>query len=101
MKSWYPVLATLLLLCLAAMPYGYYVLVRFVAMILFALFALFAYEKWQKEQPTLAIVFGALSLLFQPFVKIALGRAMWNFVDVVVAVGLLALWLKGDYKEKH
>ena len=47
MKSWYPVLAALLLLCLAAMPYGYYVLVRFVAMILFALFA---YEKWQKEQ---------------------------------------------------
>ena len=82
MKSWYPVLAALLLLCLAAMPYGYYVLVRFVAMILFALFA---YEKWQKEQPTLAIVFGALSLLFQPFVKIA----------------LLALWLKRDYKEKH
>lgn len=95
MKSWYPVLAALLLLCLAAMPYGYYVLVRFVAMILFA------YEKWQKEQPTLAIVFGALSLLFQPFVKIALDRAMWNFVDVVVAVGILALWLKGDYKEKH
>lgn len=98
MKSWYPVLAALLLLCLAAMPYGYYVLVRFVAMILFALFA---YEKWQKEQPTLAIVFGALSLIFQPFIKIALGRDIWNFVDVVVAVGLLALWLKGDYKEKH
>ena len=98
MTSWYPILAALLLLCLAAMPYGYYVLVRFVAMILFALFA---YEKWQKEQPTWAMVFGALSLLFQPFVKIALGRAVWNFVDVVVAVGLLALWLKGDYKEKH
>ena len=97
MKSWYPVLAALLLLCLAAMPYGYYVLVRFVAMVLFALFA---YENG-KRATTLAIVFGALSLLFQPFVKIALGRAMWNFVDVVVAVGLLALWLKGDYKEKH
>lgn len=35
------------------------------------------------------MVFGALALLFQPFVKIALGRTMWNIVDVVVAIILL------------
>jgi len=28
-------------------------------------------------------------LLFQPFFKIALGRELWNVVDVVVGVGLL------------
>ena len=36
----------------------------------------------------LAITFGGLALLFQPFFKIALGRTMWN---VVVAFGLVAL----------
>jgi hypothetical protein len=30
-----------------------------------------------------------LALLFQPFFKIALGRQIWNIVDVVVGIGLL------------
>ena len=33
------VLAVLLLLCLLSMPYGYYVLVRFVSMIIFGIMA--------------------------------------------------------------
>ena len=35
------------------------------------------------------ILFIALALLFQPFFKIALGRTIWNIVDVLVAVFLL------------
>lgn len=31
----------------------------------------------------------ALAILFQPFIKIALGRTIWNIVDVIVGVGLL------------
>jgi hypothetical protein len=27
--------------------------------------------------------------LFQPFFKIALGRELWNIVDVIVAIGLI------------
>ncbi len=34
-------------------------------------------------------IYVALALLFQPFFKIALGRQVWNIVDIVVAVGLL------------
>ena len=82
MKYSYLILAALLLLCLASMPYGYYQLVRFVAMVLFAVFA---YNYWRNDQQPLTIVFIALALLFQPFMKIALGRAMWNIVDVIVA----------------
>ncbi|MBP5375388.1 MAG: hypothetical protein J6Y38_03540 [Bacteroidaceae bacterium] len=33
-------------------------------------------------------------LLFQPFIKIALGRTMWNIVDVIVAILLVWLWIK-------
>jgi len=30
-----------------------------------------------------------LAILFQPLLKIALGREGWNVVDVIVGVGLL------------
>ena len=89
MKYLYLILAALLLLCLTPMPYGYYQLVRFVAMVLFAVFA---YNYWRNDQQPLTIVFIALALLFQPFMKIALGRAMWNIVDVIVALGMITLW---------
>jgi hypothetical protein len=72
------------------MPYGYYQLVRFVAMVIFVLFA---YNQWIWDKKPLAITFGALALLFQPFMKVALGRAIWNIVDIVVAVGLVVLFL--------
>lgn len=95
MKCFHLILAALLLLCLFAMPYGYYVFVRFIAMVAFAVMS---YKYWDKKRTQLAVVFGALALLFQPFAKIALGSTMWNFVDVVVAVALIALWL---YEHKN
>lgn len=88
-------LAALLLLCLAPMPYGYYQLVRIVAMIAFAIMA---YQYYERKAMPLAITFGGLALLFQPFIKAALGRTMWNVVDVVVAVGLIMLWVKDKSK---
>jgi hypothetical protein len=77
------------------MPYGYYQLVRFVAMVVFGVMAYKYYE--EKKKNVFAITFGALALLFQPFVKVALGRTMWNVVDVVVAIGLIVLY----YKERN
>lgn len=83
-------LAALLLLCLAPMPYGYYQFIRIVSMIAFAIMA---YQYYEKKMMPLAITVGGLALLFQPFFKIALGRTMWNVVDVVVALGLVVLWI--------
>ena len=91
------ILAVLLLLCLAPMPYGYYQVVRFVSMIAFAVMA---YRYWNQEKKGLAVTFGALALLFQPFLKVALGRTMWNIVDVIVAVGLLLLVLLNKEKKE-
>ena len=88
-------LAARLLLCLAPMPYGYYQLVRFVSMVAFAVMA---YQFYNEKREGWAICFGALALLFQPFIKIALGRVMWNIVDVVVAIMLIVSWYK-DRKE--
>ena len=73
MKYLYLILSILLLLCLLPMPYSYYMLVRCVAMVAFGVMA---YQYFQPNKKGWAITFGALTLLFQPFIKIALGRTM-------------------------
>ena len=88
-KQIYLALAAMLLLCLAPMPYGYFSLVRFLAMIGFGAMA---WQYYQERKTGLTWTFAILALLFQPFAKIALGRLVWNIVDVVVAVGLVALF---------
>lgn len=91
MKGFSFLLATLLLLCLAPMPYGYYILIRYVSMVVFGFMA---YRYVKENKVALAVTFGALALLFQPFFKIALGRTMWNIVDVLVAILLIVIWIK-------
>lgn len=82
------VIAILLLLCLADMPYGFYELVRFASAIAFAYLS---YDYFRLKREGLGVIFAALALLFQPFFKIALGRTIWNLVDIIVAVGLIYL----------
>jgi len=79
-------LAVLLLICLFHMPYGYYQLVRFIAVVGFAILAYYEYER--KNIPLVIILVG-LMILFQPLAKIPLGRQVWSIVDVVVAAGLV------------
>ena len=91
MKYLYLILSLLLLLCLLPMPYGYYMLVRFVSMVAFGVMT---YRYYTQSKVALTATFTSLALLFQPFIKIALGRTMWNIVDVIVAILLMLLWVK-------
>lgn len=88
MKQLNIIIAALLLLCLFKMPYGYYSLMRLVATIGFAYMA---YKYYEMKKEALVWTFGALALLFQPIVKIAIGRMVWNIVDVAVAILLIVL----------
>ena len=97
MKLVYLILAILMLMCLAPMPYGYYMLVRFVAMVAFGLMA---YQYYSRHKAIAATVFSVLALLFQPIYKIALGRVTWNVIDVLVAVFLIALFVLEKRMEK-
>ena len=90
MKQIYLILAALMLLCLAPMPYGYFQLVRFVSMVVFGIMA---YRYYVNNKMIAMVVFGVLALLFQPIYKIALGRTTWNVVDVLVAALLIALFV--------
>lgn len=90
MKIVYLILAALMLLCIAPMPYGYYQLVRFVAMVVFGVIA---YQYYMMHKTIAMWVFIVLALLFQPLYKIALGRVTWNVVDVLVTILLIALFI--------
>ena len=81
------VLSVLFFLCLLDMPFGFYQLVRIVSLIGFGILA---YKANEENKNTEMIIYGGLALLFQPFFKIALGREMWNIVDVIVGFGLIA-----------
>lgn len=83
--------AIALLICLAPMPYGYYMLIRYAATILFGVMT---YDYFQNKQKRLYVICLALALLFQPILKIPFGREIWNLIDVVVAVFLLWLFFR-------
>ncbi len=68
------------------MPYGYYEFVKFAGLVGFAILA---YQTNQQGKQKEMIVYLVLALLFQPFFKIALGRQIWNIVDVIVGLGLI------------
>jgi len=80
------ILAILMFICLADVPYGYFQFVRFAALVGFGILAIAASNE---DNQTEMFIYGALALLFQPFFKIALGREVWNVVDVIVGAGLL------------
>lgn len=85
------VIAILLLLCLIDMPYGFYQFVRFIST---AAFAYLSYVHIKAKQEVYGIIFVLLALLFQPFFKIALGRTIWNIIDIIVAIGLICLIIR-------
>ena len=71
-------------MCLLDMPYGYYTLVRYLAMCVFVYLAL-----QSKGNENLMLIYLALAILFQPIIKLPLGREIWNIIDVVVGIVLL------------
>ena len=92
------VLSILFLLCLLDMPYSYFQIVRFAGLVGFGILAFLANETKQKE---MTIIFIGLALLFQPFFKIALGRQIWNIVDVIVSIFLIATILIYRQKQRN
>ena len=87
------VLSILLFICLLDMPYGFYQLVRYAAAFGFGYLA---FKSNTVKDETSVLIFIALCILFQPFFKIALGRTLWNVVDVVVGMGLILSVFKSN-----
>jgi hypothetical protein len=79
-------LAAMLFICLLDMPYGYYQFVRVAATLVFVLLAI---QSFNLNLNAMVLIYMVLAILFQPFEKIALGREIWNVLDVIVGIGLL------------
>ncbi len=92
------ILAIALLLCLAPMPYGYYILVRYGSAVVFGIMT---YQYYLEKKENLALTWGALAVLFQPLIKIPLGRTVWNIVDVIAAIILFFIILRTHSKKKN
>lgn len=92
-------LAASLLICLAPMPYGYYTLIRMLATLVFCIYA---YRCYMAKKEGLTCIFVTLALLFQPFIKVALGRIVWNIIDVILAIGMVVFffWDKGKSEKE-
>lgn len=88
------ILSIALIMCLLPFPYGFYTIIRLAT----AVIALcWTYRFYHRRKVALAIISGAIALLFQPFYKIALDRLTWNIVDVVLAVVIIYLVLNKKY----
>jgi hypothetical protein len=87
----------MLLIGIAPLPIGYYMLLRFVACGTFALGALIAYER---NHQSITIYYGMMALLFNPFFPIEHAKVMWIVFDIVAA-GLLLATSKQVTKESN
>ena len=93
------ILAILFFICLLDLPYGFYQLVRFTA---FVGFVILAYWVSKKENKTEMIIYICLAILFQPLVKLSLGRNIWNIIDVIVGLAILfSLFIKFKSPEEN
>mgnify|MGYP000963421070 CR=1 FL=1 len=81
------ILSALFLICLFKMPYGYFQIVRFAGLIGFLILSYFAFKEARMVE---TIIFISLALLFQPLIKVAMGRTIWNLIDIFVSIGLLS-----------
>ncbi len=80
------VLAILLVVCLYDMPYGYYQIVRFIGMIGFTILS---YKAFVRSVNFYFVFWGASAILINPLFKIALGRELWNVIDIIWAIALI------------
>lgn len=80
------ILAVILLVCLFPWPYEWYLFVRFLTMVVMAYLT---YQFYARGQMRRAVVAAVVALLFQPFIKLNLGRELWQIADVLLALGLI------------
>ena len=75
-----------LLVGAAPLPYGYYILLRVIACVVFAWGAVLTFDKGNRVLPWML---GALALLFNPIAKVHLQKEVWAMVDIGAAIFLV------------
>ena len=83
-----------MILAIIDFPYAYYQLLRFIGFFAFGISAYISFNFGQKVTP---FFLGFMAIVFNPFLKIYLGRELWMIVDVISGIGL-AFWTHRFYK---
>ncbi len=81
-------LAGLMFLGVFPLPYGYYTFLRIVAAIVFGVNAVIYFD----TKKGLAIVYGLLTILFQPLIPITMDKEAWVVIDIIISIFLLTMW---------
>lgn len=81
------ILIALFIGCLFKMPYSYYEISRFIGVVGFCILG---YKAYLKKDNTNMVVWFASALLINPFIKLALGRAVWNVIDIIWVILLIS-----------
>lgn len=76
--------ATMLLIAILPLPYGYYTLLRIVFCITASIMAFNVYSK-TNSLGFWVITFALIALLFNPIIPVFLTRELWFFIDIAVA----------------
>lgn len=84
--------------CLFDMPYGYFQFVRFFGMVGFIILSISEDKKNLRNNKYL-LIWVISAILVNPFIKIALGRMIWNIVDLIWVI-ILIVSLISDRKNK-
>lgn len=84
--------------CLFDMSYGYYQLVRFLGMVGFGILAF----NVSKINQIWFLIWLSSAILINPIFKIALGRELWNIIDIIWAILLIvSIFIKTKNKETN
>lgn len=81
------IMAGMLFIGAAPLPYGYYTLLRLLACGFFIWAAIINHQEQGKVLPW---VFGFLAVLFNPIIKIYLPKEFWMVIDISAAIFILA-----------
>ncbi len=79
------------------LPYGFFIFLRWIMTICSAWIGYRIFIKTPKSKAL--VLFGILTILFNPFVPIILEREAWTLIDVIILV-ILLVYLVKDYKTR-
>lgn len=87
-----------LIAALLPLPYGYFTLLRVYGCVVFILVLIDLPKSKRKTANRDFVIYLVLLCLFQPILKLPLGRTIWNIVDVATAIWLV--WNLNGKKKK-
>lgn len=94
------IVAAMLLIAIAPLPYGYYQLLRWVTCGVAVFIAIQAYS-WKKIWAIW--LFAVIAVLFNPLIPIHLTKEIWQPIDIICALafGVSPLFLREPAKESQ